>query len=56
MVCHGGRPDRSKNAQTLRRSGTIVQESDGSLVAMQPDDAVKFLEEMDPEQKASYEW
>ncbi|MBW2242943.1 MAG: hypothetical protein JRH01_13245 [Deltaproteobacteria bacterium] len=55
-VCHGNRPDRAKNVKVLRRSGVVVQRTDGSLEAMKPQEAATAVEGMDPERKKMYDW
>ncbi len=42
--------------KVLRRSGVVVQLPDGSLEAMQPEEAAAAVEGMDPERRKMYDW
>lgn len=55
LVCHPDAEVRKRRAKLLTKSGVVVQNPDGSLKAVDPDAAVKYLSELPPEQRACYE-
>ncbi len=55
LLCHPDRDERKRRYKLLTTSGVVVQNPDGSLVAMPPDEAKQRLAAMSPEQRAMYE-
>ncbi len=55
LVCHPDPEVRKHRYKLLTKSGVVVQNPDGSLKAMTPEDAAKHLSEMSPEQRTAYE-
>lgn len=54
IICFGDKTQRAANLKLLHTSGCIVQEPDGALVALPPDEAAKRIDGMDPDRKALY--
>lgn len=55
IVCVAEKKERKRRYQMLTQSGVVVQNPDGSLEAVSPDEAIKKLEAMDPERRIMYE-
>jgi epoxyqueuosine reductase QueG len=55
LICHPDREERERRYGLLKRSGVVIQHTDGSLEAVAPDVAEKHLDEMSPERRACYE-
>jgi epoxyqueuosine reductase QueG len=55
LVCHPDRDERKRRYKMLTTSGVVVQNEDGSLEAVSPDEARKRLAAMSPERRALYE-
>jgi len=55
LVCHPDAEVRMSRYKLLTKSGVVVQKPDGSLKAVTPDAAAKYLSEMPPDQRACYE-
>ena len=55
LVCHPDKETRKQRYRMLTRSGVVVQNPDGSLEAVPPDEAARRLEKMPTEQRALYE-
>ena len=54
-VCFGDRRETAKNLKMLRRSGCVVQQPDGSLEVLPPDDATRAFAALDPAHREKYE-
>jgi len=55
LVCHPDRDERKRRYKMLVNSGVVVQNPDGTLEAVSPDEARKRLAAMRPEERAAYE-
>lgn len=55
LICHPDKEVRQKRFKLLTESGVIVQNQDGSLEAVTPEEAKKRLASMHPEKRALYE-
>jgi hypothetical protein len=55
FVCVPGKEERERRVKLLQESGVIVQNDDGGLEAVTPEEARKRLDAMDPERRAIYE-
>jgi len=55
LVCHPDRKERENRYRMLTRSGVVVQDPDGSLKAVSPDEARERIAAMDPRERALYE-
>jgi epoxyqueuosine reductase len=55
LICHPDKKVRQKRYKMLINSGVVIQEPDGSLRAVSPEEAEKHLSTMEPEQRALYE-
>jgi hypothetical protein len=55
LICHPDKDVRKKRFKLLIESGVIVQNPDGSLEAVPPEEAQKRLASMHPEKRALYE-
>lgn len=55
LLCHPDRDERKRRYKMLSEGGVVVQNEDGSLEAVSPDEARKRLAAMSPEQRALYE-
>jgi epoxyqueuosine reductase QueG len=55
LICHPDKNVRKERYKMLTNSGVVIQETDGSLKAVTPEEAEKHISRMDPEQKALYE-
>lgn len=55
LICHPDKDVRQKRFKLLIESGVIVQNPDGSLEAVTPEEAKKQLASMHPEKRALYE-
>ena len=55
LICHPDKDVRKKRYKLLTESGVIVQNPDGTLEAVSPEEADKRLKEMKPEDRALYE-
>jgi epoxyqueuosine reductase len=55
LICHPDKDVRKYRYKLLLESGVIVQNPDGSLEAVSPEEAKKRLDEMNPEMRALYE-
>lgn len=54
LVCFGDKKETAHNYKLLTRSGCVVQEPDGNLLILSPEEAKKKLEEMPEEHSALY--
>jgi len=54
IICHPDKEERKKRYDVLVKSGVVVQNEDGSLEAVTPEEAENRLEQMSPEQKSLY--
>jgi hypothetical protein len=55
IVCVADKKERKRRYQMLTQSGVVVQDQDGSLEAVSPDEAIRRLEAMPLERRACYE-
>jgi hypothetical protein len=55
LICHPDGDERKRRYKLLTKSGVVVQNPDGSLEAVAPDIAEKYVSELSPEKRASYE-
>jgi len=55
LICHPDKEVRKRRYKILVESGVIVQNPDGSLEAVSPEEAQNRLDAMDPETRALYE-
>ncbi len=55
LICHPDKDVRKKRFKLLVESGVIVQNPDGSLEAVTPEEVKKQLASMHPEKRALYE-
>jgi epoxyqueuosine reductase QueG len=55
LICHPDKEVRKKRYKMLTESGVIVQNTDGRLEAVSPEEATKRLEEMKSEDRTLYE-
>ena len=54
LICHPDKDIRKERYKLLTESGVIVQNPDGTLEAVSPEEAAKRLAEMRPEDRALY--
>ena len=54
IVCVPDKEERKRRYQLLAKGGVIVQNEDGSLEAVSPEEAEKRLAVMEPERRALY--
>jgi hypothetical protein len=54
LICHPDKDIRKERYKLLTESGVIVQNPDGTLEAVSPEEAAKRLAEMTPEDRALY--
>lgn len=54
LICWGNKDDTAKNIRLLHTSGCVVQDPDGTLRAVPPEEAERIVEQMDPERRALY--
>lgn len=55
LICAPTLDERQARFGMLRRSGVVVQEADGTLLAVSPEEGRQRLAAMDPERRALYE-
>lgn len=55
LLCHPDRDERKRRYKLLIEGGVVVQNADGSLEALTPEEAEKRLAAMSPQQRAMYE-
>jgi len=55
LICHPDKKVRQERYQMLIHSGVVIQDPDGTLRAVSPEEAEKHLAVMAPEQRALYE-
>jgi len=55
LICHPDKEVRKARYKMLVESGVVVQNSDGSLEAVTPEEGKKRIAEMDPDRRALYE-
>lgn len=55
LICNPDKEERLKRYKLLTTSGVVVQQEDGSLEAVTPEEARKHLTAMSPERRALYE-
>jgi epoxyqueuosine reductase len=55
FVCHPDKEVRKARYKMLKESGVVIQEPDGTLKAVSPEEAKKYIESMPPERRKQYE-
>jgi hypothetical protein len=55
LICHPDKDVRKRRYKMLVDSGVVVQNPDGSLEALTPDEAQERIAAMDPATRALYE-
>jgi epoxyqueuosine reductase len=55
LVCHPDKEERKRRYQMLRESGVVVQNEDGSLEAVSPDEANQRMDGLAQDRRALYE-
>jgi len=55
LVCHPDKEERKRRYRMLKESGVVVQNEDGYLEAVLPDEAKRRMESLTPERRALYE-
>jgi hypothetical protein len=55
LICHPDKEVRKARYKMLVESGVVVQNSDGTLVAVAPQEGKKRIAEMDEDTRALYE-
>ena len=55
FVCHPDKEIRKARYKMLTESGVVIQEPDGTLKAVSPEEAKKYIESMPPERRKLYE-
>ncbi len=55
LACYRRRPSVKRRNKLVKKSGVIVQNVDGTLEAVTPEEARKRLDAMEPERRAMYE-
>jgi epoxyqueuosine reductase QueG len=55
LLCHPDKEVRKKRYKMITSNGVVVQDADGRLKAVTPDEAKRHLEAMDTETRALYE-
>jgi len=55
LICTPDKEERKRRSKLVRESGVIVQNEDGTLEAVTPEEARKRLDAMAPERRALYE-
>ena len=56
FICHPDKKVRQKRYKMLTNSGVVIQEPNGDLKPVSPDEAEKHLSAMSPGQRALYEY
>jgi epoxyqueuosine reductase QueG len=55
LVCTPDKEERKRRNKLVRHSGVVVQNGDGTLDVMTPEEGLKRMEAMEPERRAMYE-
>jgi hypothetical protein len=55
LICHPDPAVRNRRYKLLTKSGVVVQNADGSLEAVAPNIAEKYVSELPDERRAMYE-
>jgi epoxyqueuosine reductase QueG len=55
FICTPDKEERKRRNKLVRDSGVVVQNEDGTLEALTPEEAHKRMDAMDPERRAMYE-
>ena len=55
LICHPDKDERKRRYQYLIKSGVIIQNPDGTLKAVSPEQARKYILDVSPEVRALYE-
>ncbi len=54
LICHPDRDERKRRYKLLTKSGVVIQHDDGSLEALAPDIAEKYVSELPNDKRAMY--
>ena len=55
LICHPDKEERKRRYNMLKENGVIVQNEDGSLVAVTPEEAEQQMKALPPERRNNYE-
>jgi hypothetical protein len=55
LICTPDKEERKRRHKLVKESGVIVQNGDGTLEAVTPEEARKRMDAMDPERRVMYE-
>ena len=55
LVCHPEKEERQRRLNLLKKAGVVVQNENGSVEAIPPEDALRKMEAMEPQRRAMYE-
>jgi epoxyqueuosine reductase len=55
LICHPEKEERKRRFNMLKESGVVIQNKDGSLEAVTPEEAEKQMKGLTPEHRAFYE-
>jgi hypothetical protein len=55
LICNPDRKERKRRYKLLTRGGVVIQHSDGSIEAVNAEQARQHLDDMEPERRALYE-
>jgi epoxyqueuosine reductase len=55
LICHPDKKVRQERYKMLINSGVVIQDPDGTLRAVSPEEAKRHIAALDPEQKSLYE-
>jgi epoxyqueuosine reductase QueG len=55
LICHPDKEERKRRYNMLKESGVVVQNEDGSLDAVTPEEAKQRMKGLSPERRAFYE-
>jgi len=55
LVCHPHKEERKRRYKMLKESGVVVQNENGSVEAIPPEEAMQKMEAMNPQRRAMYE-
>jgi epoxyqueuosine reductase len=55
LICHREKDERNRRYKMLKESGVVVQNQDGSLAAVSPQEGRQRMQDLPPERRALYE-
>jgi hypothetical protein len=55
LICHPDKKVRQERYKMLINSGVVIQDPDGTLRAVSPEDAKRHIAALDPEKRVLYE-